>query len=91
MMFLADEIVPLSTVDFLLRSGFKKCTWSPALTLANVRGQPTTGALADVVPFDAIGGNPGLPVWQVDETVTARKLSKHYLSLIDFGRCRLSG
>lgn len=24
-----------------------------------------TGALADVVPFDGIGGNPGCPVWQV--------------------------
>lgn len=23
------------------------------------------GALADVVPFDGIGGNPGCPVWQV--------------------------
>ena len=78
LMFLADEMVPLSPVDFVLRGGFKKCTWSPALTLANVRGQPNTGALADVVPFDGIGGNPGCPVWQVAYIVIARQMWKHY-------------
>jgi len=30
-----------------------------------------TGALADVVPYDGIGGNPGCPIWQVCfQTVT---------------------
>jgi hypothetical protein len=37
-----------------------------------------TGALADVVPFDGIGGNPGCPVWQVAYIVIARQLWKHY-------------
>ena len=30
------------------------------------------GALADVVPFDGIGGNPGCPVWQVGACVAVR-------------------
>lgn len=37
-----------------------------------------TGALADVVPFDGIGGNPGCPVWQVAYIVIARQMWKHY-------------
>lgn len=37
-----------------------------------------TGAIADVVPFDGIGGNPGCPVWQVAYIVIARQLWKHY-------------
>jgi hypothetical protein len=37
-----------------------------------------TGALADVVPFDGIGGNPGCPVWQVAYIVLARQALKHY-------------
>ena len=36
------------------------------------------GALADVVPFDGIGGNPGCPVWQVAYIVIARQLWKHH-------------
>lgn len=36
------------------------------------------GALADVVPFDGIGGNPGCPVWQVAYIVIARQMWKHY-------------
>ena len=35
-------------------------------------------ALADVVPFDGIGGNPGCPVWQVAYIVIARQVWKHY-------------
>lgn len=38
----------------------------------------TTGALADVVPYDGIGGNPGCPVWQVAYVVIARQMWKHY-------------
>ena len=37
-----------------------------------------TGALADVVPFDGIGGNPGCPVWQVAYIVIARQMWKHH-------------
>ena len=37
-----------------------------------------TGALADVVPYDGIGGNPGCPVWQVAYIVIARTMWKHY-------------
>jgi hypothetical protein len=37
-----------------------------------------TGALADVVPFDGIGGNPGCPIWQVAYIVIGRQLWKHY-------------
>lgn len=36
------------------------------------------GALADVVPFDGIGGNPGCPIWQVAYIVIGRQLWKHY-------------
>ena len=36
------------------------------------------GALADVVPYDGIGGNPGCPVWQVAYIVISRQLWKHY-------------
>ena len=36
------------------------------------------GALADVVPFDGIGGNPGCPVWQVAYIVIANRMLKHY-------------
>lgn len=36
-----------------------------------------TGALADVVPFDGIGGNPGCPVWQVAYIVIARQVGHH--------------
>jgi hypothetical protein len=34
--------------------------------------------VADVVPFDGIGGNPGCPVWQVAYIVIARQMWKHY-------------
>ena len=37
-----------------------------------------TGAVADVVPFDGIGGNPGCPIWQVVYIVLARNGWKHY-------------
>jgi hypothetical protein len=37
-----------------------------------------TGAIADVVPYDGIGGNPGCPVWQVAYVVIAHALWKHY-------------
>ena len=37
-----------------------------------------TGAIADVVPFDGVGGNPGCPVWQVVYVVLARNMFKHY-------------
>jgi hypothetical protein len=37
-----------------------------------------TGAIADVVPFDGVGGNPGCPVWQVVYVVIARNMFKHY-------------
>ena len=40
--------------------------------------QNDTGAVADVVPFDGIGGNPGCPVWQVAYIVLARQAWKHY-------------
>ena len=36
------------------------------------------GALADVVPYDGIGGLPGCQVWQVAYTVIGRNLWKHY-------------
>ena len=36
------------------------------------------GALADVVPYDGIGGNPGCPVWQVAYIVLAQRLWKHH-------------
>jgi hypothetical protein len=36
------------------------------------------GALADVVPFDGIGGNPGCPIWQVAYIVTAHYTLIHY-------------
>ena len=34
--------------------------------------------VADVIPYDGIGGNPGCPVWQVVYVVVARNLYKHY-------------
>eukprot|EP01051_Picozoa_sp_SAG22_P000173 SAG22_NODE_3_length_48349_cov_158.681180_34_plen_907_part_00 len=37
-----------------------------------------TGALADVIPYDGIGGNPGCPVWSVVYVVIARNMYKHY-------------
>lgn len=37
-----------------------------------------TGAIADVVPYDGIGGNPGCPVWQVAYIVISHALWKHY-------------
>jgi alpha-L-rhamnosidase len=37
-----------------------------------------TGALADVVPYDGIGGNPGCPVWQVAYIVLSHNIWKHY-------------
>eukprot|EP00966_Prymnesium_polylepis_P034624 805141-Prymnesium_polylepis.1 len=36
------------------------------------------GALADMVPYDGIGGNPGCPVWQVAYIVIAQRLWKHH-------------
>ena len=37
-----------------------------------------SGAIADVVPYDGIGGLPGCPVWQVVYTVVGHGLWKHY-------------
>jgi alpha-L-rhamnosidase len=37
-----------------------------------------TGPIADVVPFDGIGGLPGCPVWQIVYVVIARNMFKHY-------------
>lgn len=39
---------------------------------------PDHGPLADVVPYDGIGGNPGCPIWQVAYIVIARNMWKHY-------------
>ena len=40
-----------------------------------------TGAVADVIPYDGIGGNPGCPVWQVclarAHTGTPERLRAH--------------
>ena len=44
----------------------------------NANHASDTGALADVVPYDGIGGNPGCPVWQVAYIVIARNLWKHH-------------
>lgn len=48
----------------------------------NENNPSDTGALADVVPFDGIGGNPGCPVWQVAYVVIARNMWKHYGSAV---------
>ena len=44
----------------------------------NANHRNDTGAIADVVPYDGVGGNPGCPVWQVVYVVIARNLFKHY-------------
>ena len=44
----------------------------------NANHRNDTGAIADVVPYDGIGGNPGCPVWQVVYVVIARNMWKHY-------------
>ena len=36
------------------------------------------GSVADVVPFDGIGGWPGCPIWQVAYIVIARNSWRHY-------------
>eukprot|EP00047_Mylnosiga_fluctuans_P000527 m.195091 g.195091 ORF g.195091 m.195091 type:complete len:1269 (+) comp10076_c0_seq31:2213-6019(+) len=56
-------------------------TWGCASTPGPGRcGDPegNAGSLADVVPFDGIGGWPGCPVWQVAYIVIAWNAYRHY-------------
>ena len=41
-------------------------------------GNATCGALADVTPFDGVGGFPGAPPWQVAGIVVLRNHWREY-------------
>lgn len=54
------------------------CASTPGHACTPAVAASANGSVADVVPFDGIGGWPGCPVWQVAYIVLARNSWRHY-------------